>query len=418
MQLKGEKMNKCQLTVIAATFMVATQVDAIDLGYGVNFKAFGTLGLVYSDIDGADYVTSTHTQAIGAGRTDAVSYDVDSKLGAQFDWQASEKISLSAQFLSKQYENKTWATRIESGFLKYEVTPELDIRVGRIRPPVFNLSDFLDVNFANPWVRPPIEHYSLVPFTYMDGADLLWLTQSGDISWLVQPYIGQTKVDNAWDNTNDSTVVGLNVRAGQGDFTFRAGYALNRFRVTGPTIDYALGNLQMLCQVDPVACDVMRDIDGNDSQATYLSLGGSWDNGDYFVLGEWSKTMLNVDFFPEMQSWYLSGGARIESWTPYITYAKGKDSSSIFNDSSIADTNYIINEMHNGVMQGQHSIALGVRYDIMPNMALKAQWDRIKTDCRDSQPDTCAGVFANKVKSFRDEPHDVDVISLSIDFIF
>jgi hypothetical protein len=411
-------MNKFRCTVITTALLVTTQADAVDLGYGVNFKAFGTLGLVYSDNDGADYVTSTHAQATGAGRSDAVSYKVDSKLGAQFDWQANEKLSLSTQFLTKHYEDNTWTPRIESAFLKYVVASELDIRAGRIRPPVFNLSEFLDVNFANLWVRPPIEHYSAVPFTYMNGADLLWSTQSGEIAWLVQPYIGQAKVDNAWENTNDSDVVGLNIRAGQDDFTFRAGYAQTRFRVSGATIDYALDALYGLCQNDPVACELANEIDSKDAKATYLSLGGNWDNGDYFILGEWSKSDLNVDFFPEMQSWYLSGGVRIKSWTPYITYAKTKDASSIYTGSTNPYTNGIINEMHNGVMQGQHSMSLGVRYDFMQNMALKAQWDHVETDCKGSQADTCGGVFANMSSGFSDEPQDAEVISLSIDFIY
>jgi hypothetical protein len=411
-------MNKYQLTVIATALLVATQANAVDLGHGINFTAFGTFGLAYSDNDGADYVTNTNMQAIGAGRSDAVSYKVDSKLGAQFDWQASEKISLSTQFLTKQYEDKTWTPRIEVGFLKYEVAPELDVRVGRLRPPVFNLSDFLDVNFANPWVRPPVEHYAPVPFTYLDGGDLMWRAQSGEVSWLIQPYFGQGEVDNAWGNTNDAEVYGINVRGGQGDFTFRAGYALNPFQVTGTTISPVLAALQELCQIDPVACDLVDEIDSDDSEATYFSLGGSWDNGKFFVSGEWSKTELNVDFFPEMQSWYLSGGARFESWTPYITYAQGKDSSSYYTGSTNPFTNRIINGMHNGVMQGQHSISLGVRYDFMPNVALKAQWDHIETECRDSQPDTCAGVFANMSSGFSNEPQEAEVISLSIDFIY
>jgi hypothetical protein len=411
-------MNRYQLTVITTALLLATQADAIDLGHGINFRAFGTLGLVYSNNDEADYVTSTHAQAIGAGRSDTISYKVDSKLGAQFDWQASEKISLSAQFLTKQYEDKTWTPQIELGFLKYEMAPELDVRIGRFRPPVFNLSDFLDVNFANPWVRPPIEHYAPVPFTYVNGGDLLWRTQSGEVSWLVQPYIGQVKADNARGNTNDAEIYGLNVRAGQGDFTFRAGYALNSFQATGTTIDSAYEELEELCLIDPVACNLVDEIDSHDSEATYISLGGSWDNGKYFIIGEWSNTELNVDFFPEMQSWYLSGGTRIESWTPYITYAKSKDTSSYYTGSANPFTNRVINGMHNGVMQGQHSISLGVRYDFMPNMALKAQWDHVKTDCRDSQPSTCGGLFANMSSGFSYEPQDADVISLSIDFIY
>lgn len=411
-------MNKYQLTVITTALLVATQAGAIDLGHDVKFKAFGTLGLVRSDNHDADYVNSTHAQSVGAGRSVAVSYKVDSKLGAQFDWQATDKVSLSAQLLTKQFEDKTWSPRIESSFLKYEVIPELDVRVGRIRPPVFNLSDFLDVNYANPWVRPPVEHYSAVPFTYSDGADLLWRSQSGNVSWLVQPYIGWVEVDNAWDNINDSEIVGLNVRAGLGDYTFRAGYAVNRFQVTGATIDVVLDGLHGLCQVDPVACDLANEIDSNDSEATFISLGGSWDNGDYFIIGEWSNQDLNIDFFPGMRSWYLSGGARIESWTPYITYAKTKDPSPEFTDSANPLTNDIINSMHNGVMQGQHSLSLGVRYDFMPNVALKAQWDHVQTDCKGSQPDTCGGVFTNESSGFSDEPQDAEVISFSIDFIF
>jgi hypothetical protein len=413
-------MNKSQLAVLSAALLVVTQAGAIDLGNGVSFKAFGTLGLVHSNNSEADYVTSTYTQRSGAGFTDATSYKVDSKLGAQLDWQASEKISFSTQLLSKQYEDDTWTPRIESGFLRYEVAPELDVRVGRIHPPVFNLSDFLDVNYANPWVRPPIEHYAIVPFSYIDGADLLWRTQSEEVSWLVQPYIGQAKMDNALGDTNDASITGLNVRAGHGDFTFRAGYALDRFQVTGDTIDYYLVQLRVQCQVDPVACDIMDQIDSKDSKATYLSLGGSWDNGDYFILGEWGKSVLNVPFFPEMQSWYLSGGARIESWTPYISFARAKDTSPIFDDSVNSIPNDIVNTMHNGIMQGQHTIALGVRYDFMPNMALKAQWDHIKTDCRDSQAGTCGGVFVNHyLRGFgTKEPQEADVISLSIDFIY
>lgn len=412
-------MKIIHATVLTAAWLFTLPAGAIDLGHNISFKAFGTLGFTHSDNDEADYTTSTHAQPTGAGRTDSTSYKVDSKLGAQLDWQASEKIGLTTQFLTKQYEDKTWTPRLESAFMKYEVISELNLRVGRIRPSVYMLSDYLDVNFANSWVRPPVEHYGVIPFSYMDGADLLWRTETGDVSWLIQPYIGQVEVDTAAGTTIDNEIAGLNATASYGDFTYRAGYMMDHFQFTGDMIDQVMGGLQGLCTIDPVACKLADELAGNDAKSDYISLGASWDNGDYFISGEWAKVLFDVDYVPEMQSWYLSGGTRIESWTPYITYAKFEiDSSASYTGSTNPNTNGMITMMRNGNMQAQHSLSLGLRYDFMPNMALKGQWDHVTTDCNDSQAGTCGGMFSQQMNGFSDESQDADIISLSVDFVF
>jgi hypothetical protein len=412
-------MNRYQGFAMAVTLGFASSIQAVDLGHGVSFKAFGTLGAAYSDNDEADYITSTHTQPAGAGRSDDVSYKVDSKLGAQLDWQASEQLSLSTQLLSKQFEDKTWTPRIEAAFVKYQVTSDFGVRGGRIRPSVYMLSDFLDVNYANAWVRPPVEHYGVMPFSYMDGVDLLWRPQTGDISWLIQPYVGTVEVDTAVETTIDNNIAGISTTASQGDWSLRLGYMHDQFQFTGTPIDQMLVGLDGLCTMDQVACELADDLRGDDAMSDYISLGASWDNGDYFVSGEFAKVLFDVDFVPEMHSYYLSGGARFDSWTPYLTYSRFEiDSSATYSGSENAMTNAMISAMRNSNMQGQHSVTLGVRYDFMPNLALKAQWDHVTTDCNDGQAGTCGGMFAEKTQDFVDESQDIDVISVSVDFVF
>ncbi|MET0090453.1 MAG: hypothetical protein ABW068_10615 [Candidatus Thiodiazotropha sp.] len=412
-------MNRYQLIAISVALGFSSSVSAVDLGHGLSFKAFGTVGAAYSDNDEADYITSTHAQPVGAGRSDDISYKVDTKVGAQLDWQATEQISLTTQLLSKQFEDKTWTPRVEAAYVKYQATPELGVRGGRIRPSVYMLSDFLDVNYANAWVRPPVEHYGVMPFTYMDGVDFLWRPQTGDVTWLIQPYLGTVKVDTAVDTAIDNDIAGIGATASQGDWSLRLGYMRDQFQFTGGPIDQMLMGLNGLCAVDPVACELARDLDSDDATSDYISLGASWDNGDYFVSGEYAKVLFDVDFVPEMSSYYLSGGARFDSWTPYLTYSQFKiDSSATYSGSDNAITNAMITGMRNSNMQGQHTLSMGVRYDFMPNLALKAQWDHVTTDCNDGQAGTCGGMFAQKSDGFTDESQDIDVVSLSLDFVF
>jgi hypothetical protein len=51
------------------------------------------------------------------------------------------------------------------------VTPAFSVRLGRTVLPSFLYSDTREVGYSNPWVRPPIEAYSLVPIDHSDGVD-------------------------------------------------------------------------------------------------------------------------------------------------------------------------------------------------------------------------------------------------------
>ena len=133
-------------------------------------SGFGTLGVVHAGEREADY-TSSVFKANGAGATRRWSTDVDSRLGVQLDATLARHWSAVLQVVSEQGLDNTYRPRVEWANIKYQATPELALRVGRIALPVFLTADYRKVGYAYPWVRPPVEGYNVLPVTSSDGID-------------------------------------------------------------------------------------------------------------------------------------------------------------------------------------------------------------------------------------------------------
>ena len=413
-----------RLLAVAATLAIQP-VPALELGHGFSLKGFGTAGIVYNENRQADFAAESTLAASGAGRTNPLTYSVDTKAGAQLDWQATDRFSLTAQMLVKQFPDRSWNPELQWGFVKFRASPDLDVRAGRIRPPIYLLSDYLDVNYANPWVRPPVEFYSVTPIRHMEGGDLLWRPQTGSVTWLVQPYVGRSSTPARGGEIGLDQILGLNVSASLGDFTLRTGYIHTRMTVTSNFMTLAFGAYDQLCRLgDVTACKPMRKLNHKDGEASFGSVGATWDNGDYFVSGEWGRRDTETSI-ADLMSWYLSGGARFGRWTPYLTYSEMISDSPYDYDRGSPMTNFITTGLLRGNPTDQRTVSLGVRYDLMANLAVKAQWDHTTTECITSpdpwdgrQTGTCGGWFILATDAFNRKPQAVDLLSLSVDFVF
>ncbi len=234
-------MKTINLLFFALSFFVSSYTQAIDLGHGFTIKGFGTGGLVNSSNRSADFVVNSLFQSTGAGWTNGTSLVVDSKLGVQLDYMATDRLSFAVQGLSKQQYNGSFAPVLEWAYAKFKIMSDLDIRAGRIRPAVYMLSDYLDVNYANPWVRPPVEFYATAPLDRMEGVDFLWRPTTGDVSWLIQPYFGFTQLGASGGNTSlkADNIMGINMTGTYSDLTLRAGFIRTDFSYYTPTLSLA-----------------------------------------------------------------------------------------------------------------------------------------------------------------------------------
>jgi hypothetical protein len=419
-------MNKKILTLALVALFSQSNAYAIDLGHDVTIKGFGTAGLVYSDNNQADFVANKFFNPRGAGRTENISGVVDSKLGMQMDWQATSRLSFTGQAVSKQDHSNSWVPELQWAFAKFKIIPGLDIRAGRLRPAVYMLSDTLDVNYANPWIRPPTEFYSQAPVSHMEGVDLLYRLQTGPVNWLLQPFYGNTELSlNPKQTLTLKNIAGVNLVATINDFTLRAGYTYTNLSVYDGILEGVVRpTMQSLCQADygdPVACSQLASLDPTNKMASFASIGAGWDNGNYFLTGEFSKTT-TASFIADTLSGYITGGGRFGKFTPYATYSQTyNDSPTSFSGGSgpYGDyTNQIVTRLLTYNQMDQNTKTLGLRYELFSNIALKAQWDRIDTSTKKGQETTGGGLFTNGTSSFYNNGYSINLFSTSVDFIF
>jgi hypothetical protein len=418
-----------------ATLLIALSpaAQALDLGHDFKLSGFGTLGSASSGNEGADFRSDYFYQhSNGAGRSTGTSFTVDSKFALQLDWQTTERLSFTAQGITQHGGDNTWNPELRLAFAKYKLLPELNIRAGRIRPATYLMSDYLDVNYANPWVRPPQAFYSISPVRHMQGVDLLWRPTTGPVTWLVQPFYGNSKFNLAGLQTvvNTDDIFGLNLSASLGDFTLRAGYTEATMTAQDVTFEEARTPLQTLCLIDPVACSQLAELDINKKRGSFSSVGASWDNGDYFLTGEYGVRS-TASVISDVSSWYISGGTRLGKFTPYATYSSYQNNSSPHFTGGSGDlglfdprlagisTNYVVSQALVASNQwNENSISLGLRYDVISNVALKFQWDRLFTHPDKYEAGTGDGLFRNATESFQNRSNVFDVYSVNVDFVF
>jgi hypothetical protein len=158
------------------------------------FSGFGTLAAVHADGDNADFKGSLF-QPKGAGHSRSTSFNPDSLLGAQLGVVFNDKLSAVVQVISQYQYDNSYKPQVEWANVKYQLTPELSVRLGRIAAPSYLLSETRYVGYANPWVRPPVEAYSVLSITSNDGIDVSYRSKLLGANNAFQVYYGKSKAD-------------------------------------------------------------------------------------------------------------------------------------------------------------------------------------------------------------------------------
>jgi hypothetical protein len=347
-----------------------------------SFSGFGTLGLVHSSERNADFVADFY-QPSGAGFSRDWSADLDSRLGAQVTANFTTRISAVLQVISEQNADDTYTPHVEWANLKYQFTPDFSVRVGRIALPTFLVSDYRKVGYANPWVRPPIEVYSLVPITANDGADVSYRIVAGGLSSTLQVTYGQSdvkepsgvtdKARRVWGVTNTIERGALTVRATfeQGDVTIASINPLfAAFRQFGPPGDAIADTYD----------SVAKSFD-------FIGIGGRYDAGAWFVMSEWGRTESH-SALGKRSAWYASGGYRLGKFTPYLVYAEARLNSNA-SDPGLNQANFPADQAAtiagldgalNTLLRSppvEKSVSAGVRWDFMKDVDFKVEYEHI-----------------------------------------
>lgn len=368
----------------------------------VKFSGFGTLAAVHSSDANSDFVGSIF-QSSGAGHTRSVSLNPDSKIGGQMSVNFTDKLSGVIQVVvQNQYDNST-TPQVEWANLKYQLLPELSLRAGRIAAPFYMLSESRFVGYSYAWVRPPVEVYSVLPVTSNDGVDLSWRSQVGGANNSLQVFYGQTTAKLPGGRKVESkTTWGINDSVEIGSLTLRAGF--NSFNV-----DLDIPALQPLLNAATQMglTEVANKYKLEGMKISAFALGANFDPGDWFVTGEL------IDFkgkgvVGDSRAWFVSAGYRFGTLTPYVTHATTK--AGITAETGAGPLNGAFNSAMSGLTPTQNASSVGLRWDAMKNVAIKAQYDRLTTG---NQSNGRLRPFPGFVQG-----SSVNVATVAVDFVF
>ena len=355
----------------------------------IELHGFATAGMVLGDID-KEFISGT--EVIG----ESAKFGADNVVGVQLKAQINEQVSFTTQLLAKGtiegYNLDThWA------FIDYHPRENFSLRGGLLVLPIMMVSEYVDVGYAYPWVRPPTEVYSSIPLTSYSGIDLLYTLEFDSVSLTFQPYIGSIPKENSIDYE-------LQVKSGKGL------NSIVRFDQGAVRAQFIRTN----------GIRVGDDFAAFEIDADLFSVGVDVEVASLMIMAEYIKKDFDVIGLPGFKklatnAWYVSVGYRMDKFMPHLTYAKADTDEEPFVLPAGTPVDTVIGPVPlpaAAIMPPppfsyrQQSITLGLRYDFLPRAVLKA-------DFQHSKP------FGGSWGLFSSDPGgSVDLLSLAIDVTF
>jgi hypothetical protein len=385
------------------------------------FSGYGTAGVVHSDYDQADYLVDAFKPS-GPGHTRSWDPEVDSRLAGQVAAQFSPRFSGVVQVLMQQRHDDTWKPRVEWANLTWHVTEDFNLRAGRVVLPVFMLTDTRKVGYANPWVRPPVEMYSMVPVTSNDGVEASWRVAAGDTRTTFQATTGRS--DSPFPSASGFSageaearnLMKLAATIERGPLSVRIDYG--QARLTIAALNESFSVLQAF---GPAGQAIIDRYSVDDRRVTFFGIGTAYDPGHWFAMAEWARFDTR-SIIGKKEAWYVSAGARFGKLTPYATHARIRMLSNRTDPGlplaglppELAAAGAMLNAALNAqlaVGPMQETTSVGLRWDVLKNAAVKVQYDSVDVGAGS------IGTFGNLQPGFETGKR-VGIFSASVDFVF
>lgn len=389
----------------------------------VTVSGFGTLAVTQTNNDAVQFVRPN--QSAGAGKTARTG--VDSNLGVQANSTFNSTFSATVQGLVRKDGEDDFGAELAWAFVKAKVNDHLSLRAGRMGLPVFLISDYRNVGYANTMLRPPAEVYAQVPLNSFDGIDATWQQSFGETSVSAQLGIGRTRniIATAAGNivhVDGSSLTALNLVAERGPLTLRFGRADGKLDLQDSTsLNGLLSGLRAtgagykLATLAPLADALSL----NKKKASFTSVGLTLDWNALVLQSEYAMRKTD-SYVNNTNSWYTMAGYRVGKFLPFYNHAEVKAVGRVANTvPATCPVGYpvactpTLRVLSAGVETlsapaNQSTDTIGVRWDFAPSMALKAQIDRVR-------PKDGIGLLIKAQPGFTGP---VTVGAVALDFVF
>ncbi|MCV2885590.1 hypothetical protein OE749_12895 [Aestuariibacter sp. AA17] len=336
-------------------------------------------------------------------------FQTESRVGLQARYQAADKLALTGQVMIRGIND--FEPELEWLYASYYVTPDANISVGRMRLPVYHYSDFMDVGIAYPWLRVPSDAYSLAVTNYHGVAfNYNWDWDIGTTSFKL--YAGQQDTDPNDLITTIEQYKTEQLYDDSGKFrgvrgvTTTKKYEDMKGIVVDTQVDWFNLRLSFLDGKERFTFFAEGDypstplFGGTWADTRFVDVSMSIDKGGLFAIAEWNE------YDTIYESWFTSVAYTIGKWVPYIFYSEFEGTLRFIAPGGITAG---FEDGVNGSLDDSYStVAIGVRYNINPRTAIKAEF-------LDFSDDGDAAVF---IDEDRDGDTDAQAFAVSLDIAF
>ncbi|WP_367990129.1 sulfate ABC transporter permease [Vibrio sp. NTOU-M3] len=346
--------NKYLLSILIA--LPSSAFAQLQLTESLYLDGFGTFAAAKSD--------NNTPVLFNRDITDEWCFDCDTTMGLQLNWAITPKLRSAIQVVKRPQDTFS-EPEIERAFVEYSLN-ETKIKAGRLRVPIFIMSEYYFVSSAYPWLRLPSEVYNnTLGITHYEGIAVDWShTFEDDFQLNLTPFYSRKSNDRRslygeWFNLEIKQSYGFSADLFFGDNTIHASV------INASVVQEYLNQL-------PIEFDLQL-----------YSAGFS-----YYIdkLHLQSELLVSREFHV---NWYASVDYNIKNWTPYFQYGQAR--------RAFHSNTYLT----------------GVRYDITPSINLKMEWQRIY-----GQKAIISGQFTMPQNPLEPLADKVDIFSAGISFTF
>lgn len=372
-------------------------------GAQTQVSTFGTLAYASTDSSSATYRLAPNYQFAADKHWTSV---LDSRVGIHGRVDINETVSMVGQLLLRRnrIDNADWST--PWAYLNWQPTTQYEFMMGRFRHSLFMITDEMDIGYAWPWVRPPVELYSLVgESNFVDGVKLRYRDTIGNYTAVIESHFAQLTLDRRPSlHIKNHKNYGVALSLSNEVVTYRASLVQAQVTVQSARLDALIA--QIATQSPSIADEYrLSDI----SPQRYLNLGMRYEDGDWLLLTEVSRLWLNTLAFPNKWAYYLTAGRTFDNLTPYLSFARqnmaGFQAESRLS-GSVGDN---IRQFQRTAITEQSTLGAGIRWDVAAGMAIKVQFDQVR------QPQGSAGTSGQLLPAGQDK---YLLSTVSIDWVY
>ncbi len=369
-------MRHSALVALAAVVQVLAPVSMAFATDAVTINGFLTTSLT------SEKNSEDATYNNGTAKEHPQANTRDNRVGIQIAAPVNPELNATAQLVARGGVDQ-YHVGVDWAYVDYKPSAYFDAHVGKYKISQFLVSDFADIGYAYPWVRPPQDVYSTNPLISLSGVDLFFTVPVvSDTKLTMQAFYGDG-THKTFIPARTIDVMGYPFEKGT-QVTFDTNQTKG-WNVTLQNKIFRLRTGYFSTKVDA------PDFGLNDVWGSFGGAGFSMEWHNVVAYSEYIKRNTAPEMagaFPDQRAHYETLGYRMGAFLPTVTHSRLDPSG-----------------QRSPLQLQERSTAIGLRYELGSGADIKFEWMRV--DPKNGNH----GLFSEPVESGK-------VYTVSLDAIF